>query len=94
MELPSAVVMLDVDPSVSMSRIRGRGEKMQVHETEEKLARLRDGYLMVCDVVSRRFAIPTKVLDGNSELDEVTASALEFARGRCRREQDHEPTED
>jgi 1-acyl-sn-glycerol-3-phosphate acyltransferase len=93
MELPSAVVMLDVDPAVAMGRIQRRGETMQVHETEEKLARLREGYLMVCDVVSRQFGIPTSILDGNSELDEVTDSALQFAGGRHHREQDLDPTE-
>lgn len=77
--LPDVVIMLDVDPTVSVSRIRARGEKRQVHETEEKLARLREGYLMVCKVVERDFGIPVRILDGNLELAEVTRSALAFA---------------
>jgi adenylate kinase family enzyme len=78
MKLPDTVIMLDVDPSVSITRIQSRGEKKQVHETEEKLAKLREGYLMVCDSVKKEFKIPTCVLDGDSEVDKVTASALEF----------------
>jgi len=80
MELPSAVAMLDVMPAVSIARIESRGEKMQVHETEEKLSRLREGYLMVCDVVRQEFGLAVRILDGNAALDEVTASAIRFAR--------------
>jgi hypothetical protein len=78
MKLPDAVIMLDVDPGVSITRIQSRGEKKQVHETEEKLAKLREGYLMVCNSVKKEFKIPTCVLDGDSEIDKVTTSALEF----------------
>ena len=42
LSIPDAVVFLDVPPSVSMARIRNRGEKTQVHETENKLGRLRE----------------------------------------------------
>jgi len=78
LHLPDAVVMLDVDPAISMERIRRRGEKVQAHETEDKLTRLREGYLMVCDVVHREFATPIRVLEGNHDLDSLTSSALEF----------------
>lgn len=78
MKLPDAVIMLDVSPHVSITRIQSRGERKQVHETEEKLAKLREGYLMVCSSVEKEFNIPTRVLDGESELNKVTASALEF----------------
>jgi 1-acyl-sn-glycerol-3-phosphate acyltransferase len=79
MELPAAVAMLDVDPAVSIARIRSRGENMQVHETEEKLSRLREGYLTVCDVVRDEFGLAVELLDGNAPLDEVAASAIAFA---------------
>ena len=49
LSLPDAVIFLDVPPAVSMERIRSRGEKMQVHETEEKLGRLREAYLLVVE---------------------------------------------
>jgi 1-acyl-sn-glycerol-3-phosphate acyltransferase len=84
MELPTAVAMLDVEPAVAIARIESRGEKMQVHETEAKLCRLREGYLMVCEVVREEFGLPVQILDGNAALVEVTASAIKFAQ-----EQEH-----
>lgn len=78
LHLPDAVVMLDVDPAVSMERIRRRGERVQAHETEDKLARLREGYLMVCEVVRSEFATPIRVLEGNLDLDRLTSATLEF----------------
>ena len=78
--------MLDVDPAVSMERIRKRGEKVQAHETEEKLARLREGYLMVCEIVGREFATPVRVLEGSLDLDSLTSTTLEFVAGIGRRE--------
>ncbi len=86
MRLPDAVIMLDVAPAVSMQRIQSRGEQMQVHETEEKLAKLREGYLLVTQVVAKEFAIPTRILDGALELDKLTASAFEFVQGTGLRE--------
>jgi len=94
MELPAAVTMLDVDPAVSIERIGSRGEKKQVHETEDKLASLRAGYLMVCDIITREFGIPISILDGNLALDQVTALALAFAMQHRVEEQSDEPTAD
>ena len=90
MRLPNAVIMLDVAPAVSMQRIQSRGEQMQVHETEEKLSRLREGYLLVIQVVEQEFKIPTRILDGDSEIEKLTASALEFAKGANLREPEYE----
>jgi 1-acyl-sn-glycerol-3-phosphate acyltransferase len=79
MRLPDAAVMLDVAPAVSMRRISSRGEQRQVHETEEKLAKLREGYLLVIEVVEKEFGIPTRILDGEAGLEELAASAIAFA---------------
>jgi 1-acyl-sn-glycerol-3-phosphate acyltransferase len=81
LELPDAVLFLDVDPSVSMERIRSRGEKQQVHETEEKLGRLRDGYRMVCRVVQEELGIPTRTVDGRGTVEEVATTAVIELRG-------------
>ena len=86
MKLPDAVIWLDIDPSVSIKRIQSRGERRQVHETKEKLAKLREGYLIVCNSVKKEFNIPTRILDGESEIDKVTASAFEFVEEACKRE--------
>jgi 1-acyl-sn-glycerol-3-phosphate acyltransferase len=76
--LPDAVVMLDVNPAVCMERIHGRGEKVQAHETAEKLARLREGYLMVCEVVRKEFGTKVLVLDGGLDPETLTATTLGF----------------
>ncbi len=76
LELPDAVLFLDVDPSVSMERIRARGEKQQVHETEEKLGRLREGYRMVCRVLEEQLGVPARILDGRGTIEEVADTAV------------------
>jgi 1-acyl-sn-glycerol-3-phosphate acyltransferase len=80
MWMPDAVIMLDVEPEISMDRIASRGERVQVHESREKLARLRDGYLMVCDVLQSVFGQPVMVIDGGQDFETVTASALDFIK--------------
>ena len=78
MKLPEAVIFIDVDPAVSCERIRRRGDRIQVHETEEKLAELRKGYRMVCGVIETEFHLPLLVLAGEQELEQLTGSAAEF----------------
>jgi thymidylate kinase len=90
MRLPDAVIFLDVAPSLSIQRIKGRGEQRQVHETEEKLARLREGYLLVTHVVEKEFNIPTRILNGELDIDKVTASAMEFVKELHLKEPEHE----
>ena len=74
--MPDAVVFLDIPPAVSMARIVNRGEKMQVHETEEKLGRLREAYLLVVEAARERLGLPAFVLDGDRTPDTITAEAL------------------
>jgi len=73
---PDAVLFLDVDPAVSMGRIESRGEAQQVHETEEKLTKLRDGYRTVCEVVAEEWQIPARTLAGGGGIEEVTDAAM------------------
>ena len=75
LSIPDAVVFLDVPPSVSMARIRNRGEKTQVHETENKLGRLREAYLLVVEATGDRLGLPTFVLDGDRDLDIIVMEA-------------------
>lgn len=78
LRIPDAVIFVDVDPKVAIRRIEARGERRQVHETEEKLDKLRSAYLMVCRVVERRHEVPVCRLDGERSLDAVTSEALSF----------------
>ncbi len=75
LSVPDAVIFLDVPPAVSMDRINSRGEKMQVHETEEKLGRLREAYLLVVEATRDRMGLPTFVLDGDRDLNSIAAEA-------------------
>jgi thymidylate kinase len=90
MRLPDAVIFLDVAPAISIQRIQGRGEQKQAHETHEKLAKLREGYFLVTQVVEKDFNIPTRILNGESEIDKVTASAMEFVKELHKKEPEHE----
>ena len=76
LNLPDAVVMLDVAPEVCMRRIQERGKRIQAHETQERLTRLREAYLMVCQTVRDTFDLPVAVLDGRLDPDSLTSSCL------------------
>lgn len=77
---PDGVLFLDVDPSISVERIQGRGEARQVHETTEKLEKLRAGYRSVCRFLEPDWQVPARVLDGHQGLEEVMASGMEALR--------------
>lgn len=76
--LPDLVILIDADPAVADARIETRGEKKQVHETEEKLTKLRNAYLRVCAVAQTDFKIPTLVLNGELTSSEMKSSSLDF----------------
>ena len=78
MNLPDIVIFLDVEPSIAIDRIDKRGQKKQVHETEEKLTKLRHAYLITCKVIQRELGIPTCILAGNDTINNITNSAADF----------------
>ncbi|MBU1700638.1 MAG: 1-acyl-sn-glycerol-3-phosphate acyltransferase [Candidatus Eisenbacteria bacterium] len=88
MQTPDLVIFLDVPPEVCIRRIDARGEKKQVHETEEKLAKLREAYLLVCSVLNKYWEMPVLVLDGGRALDIVAAEAQKFAENAKNRWKD------
>ena len=69
-----------------VERILQRGESRQVHETEQKLTRLRQGYLLVCDVARLDFGVATQIVDGGRELEAVQAASLSEAQRLLARE--------
>ena len=79
--VPDAVIFLDVHPAISMERIRSRGEATQVHETEEKLGRLREAYLLVVEAARERMGLPGFVLDGGRDQDSIAAEARQMVTG-------------
>jgi len=72
------VIFLDVEPNIAINRINKRREKKQVHETEEKLTKLREAYLKTCRVIKRDLGIPTYILAGNDTVENVNNSAFNF----------------
>ncbi len=81
LRIPDAVIFLDVNPAVALGRIASRGQSRQVHETEEKLTKLRDAYRMVCRVVGQRYGVLTGSLAGERNITDVVADAHALVRG-------------
>ena len=71
--LPDSVFFIDVPPSVAIDRIETRGEQMQVHETEEKLDKLRSAYHLVCRTIENKFSLPVVTLDGAKSREELVS---------------------
>jgi 1-acyl-sn-glycerol-3-phosphate acyltransferase len=69
--LPETVLLIDVDPQTACDRIDSRGEAKQVHETTEKLNRLRTSYLSVMSTLGTHFNTRTCIIDGNAPLADV-----------------------
>jgi 1-acyl-sn-glycerol-3-phosphate acyltransferase len=80
LSMPDAAIFIDVDAAEAVSRIEARGDTRQVHETADKLARLRDAYIAVCEVAAERFDLPVLRLDGTRPREELASAAAEFAR--------------
>ncbi|MDP8209046.1 MAG: 1-acyl-sn-glycerol-3-phosphate acyltransferase [Candidatus Electryonea clarkiae] len=79
-QLPDSVLFIDISPESACQRIDKRGEEKQVHENVEKLTRLRDAYLTVCQVVKTRLNIPVAIIDGTMTIEGVAEKSLEFIR--------------
>jgi thymidylate kinase len=78
--LPDVIILIDLPPAEACHRITARGEPVQVHENEEKLGRLRDAYLQVCDVAENDWQVPTLILDGSTSREDIRMAAVEFVK--------------
>jgi adenylate kinase family enzyme len=92
LRLPRVLVLLDVDSAVACRRITSRGKPRQPHETEEKLQRLREAYLRVARILSERWRIPTRVVNGTQPLEQVGEETLRFVQATLSNESNHEPS--
>ena len=88
--LPEIVVLIDIDPTIAIKRIVSRGEQQQVHETEEKLGRLRDSYLYVLKFIHEICGVHTVVVDGSTPLVEVVEECDKFVRNELKIVQNNE----
>jgi 1-acyl-sn-glycerol-3-phosphate acyltransferase len=80
LSFPHVVVFIDCPPQTACERIAARGERLQVHETEEKLTHLQAAYQMVCRITTEHRGIPTALIDGSQPLEAVVSQAREFVR--------------
>jgi 1-acyl-sn-glycerol-3-phosphate acyltransferase len=78
LHLPDAVVFLDVEPKVSIERIKSRGQTVQAHENEQKLTKLSKAYHVVCDVLEK--TIPVYRLSGDNDLELLVQQTYAFAK--------------
>jgi len=85
LNIPDVIIFSDVDPEVSIKRILSRGETVQAHENLEKLAKLRNAYHMVCDVLEKDYQVLR--LQGDNGLDLLTQEAGTFIEN-VRRDKD------
>lgn len=92
--LPETVIFLDTDPGIAIGRINKRGERKQVHEKEEKLAKLQKAYLSICQVLIERFDIPTMIIAGNKSIESTSNTAINFINKAGKEENDHEFAKD
>ena len=76
LHLPNAVIFLDVMPEVSIKRIQSRGQRVQAHENQEKLTKLREAYHVVCDLLEKR--LPVYRLSGDNDLDTLAQQIYAF----------------
>jgi len=76
--LPDKIFMIDVLPATSIQRINSRGETKQVHETKDKLAKLRHAYLQLCEVIKFQHKNPVHIISGESTQIEVFQNCLEL----------------
>lgn len=80
LNLPDMVIFLDVDPEVSIERINKRGENKQVHETLEKLSKLREAYHITCRVARENLNISVEVVSADNtipQIEELTAKFIQ-----------------
>lgn len=80
MALPKVLIMLDIEPEICCQRIRSRGEPVQPHETMDKLSRMRNGYLKVCEVADSELNIPVLIIKGKHDMTEVCQIAAKFVQ--------------
>ena len=76
--------MIDVEPTAAEVAITSRSGERQAHMTKEDVAKLREGYLQVCDVVRAEFDVPAHIVDGSADTDAQAEAALAFVQDYAR----------
>ena len=84
------VIFIDTPVEIAMERIKQRGQNRQVHETNEKLKKLREGYQTVCKAIRNNIKIPIYIINGDDSIDNITHSVLAFIQKQKIAEQTRE----
>ena len=90
LNLPDIVIFLNVDPKIAIARINKRGEKKQVHETEEKLSKLQKAYHVTCKITEQELNIPTLIIPGNDSIENINRYAIKFINDHLQTEAKNE----
>jgi 1-acyl-sn-glycerol-3-phosphate acyltransferase len=90
MHLPDMVLFLDVKPKIAIERIDKRGQAKQVHETLDKLSKLRDAYLITCNVIRDKMEVPVCILKGDESIEDTLSDATGFIHKILKEEIQHE----
>jgi len=75
MVLPEECLFLDVSPANACVRIQARAERLQIHETKDKLSRLREAYLQACKAAEEQWHVKVHYINANSALEDVLQSS-------------------
>jgi len=78
LRLPRLLILLDLPASVACARIVSRGGPRQPHETEERLALLREAYQRVARITALKWNLPLLVVEAARPLDETLAIVMNF----------------
>jgi adenylate kinase family enzyme len=80
---PDLVLFLAVPPDAAIRRIVQRGEKRQLHETPEQLARLQEAYATVTGLLRAEYGVEVHRIEaGERAVPDIMAEALRLVRGR------------
>jgi len=90
MNLPDIVLFLDVNPQIAVDRIDKRGQAKQVHETTDKLEKLRKAYLTTCNVIRDKMKVPVYILKGDRSIEETLSEATDFIQKILKEELNNE----
>jgi dTMP kinase len=67
-------LFIDVDPEVSMERIRARQTALEIYETKDNLKRVRENYLEAIERTKNDISI--RIIDGNRNAEAVHSEIL------------------
>jgi hypothetical protein len=78
--LPDVALFLDIPAATACARIVDRGERRQAHETPEKLDRLRNAYLTVCEAARDPWGASVSIVNADRDQKVVLEEARRLTK--------------